>query len=548
MDDSVRQPRQPMISISRETTFLEGPLRSDGYMDYLKATNDRLRQGISPETNAAIPLFQVLGPQEIKPELRERFFQWLEMPVPPEEGDYFLNLEDFDPRFKLPPLEQITEQGNDQFNQAYKEWDYVSTGPWKSEDFPHFAALLATNERSLNLFREGGKRTSLALPRFCTSRDSLRGAFSLGLFPCRDLCRQLGIHAMLRLQSGDVSMAWEDVLACYRWGRLCLQGLFYSDCLTGIAVEAVAPHALHAFAYYANLSAAQAQDYLSRLQDLPPRKPLREYWDYGERLETLDYLQELAVWGYEPPPEFQSPYLNQELCELIHKSVGRTESHQKSYRKLTNDPRLDWNEAMRCCNQWFDQVVAAYDLPDFGQRARVICDLEAQICERGRSVLQQISGEDADTLETDPQTLAHDLVELYLGTGNVSWKLALDLDTRSRTWDDFSHLSLALAGYRHDHGGYPWELEMLIPDYIQELPNDLYSGDPLQYQLDGDGFLLYAVGPNCRDDGGRHFTDEDSPQIPQTPEEYIVLPDDIAVHVPPKRSPNPRTCRPIDGN
>ncbi|MBN2580538.1 MAG: hypothetical protein JXB10_16255 [Pirellulales bacterium] len=524
------------ITVSRKTTFLTGPLRPDGCVDYLAATNNYLRQNVSPKTNAAIPLFQVFGPRVIKPEVRERFFNWLGMPAPPEEGEYLLSLEDFDPRFKLPPLEQISKHRNQPFEQACEEWDYVCSGPWTSEEFPHFAACLTANEKPLEIFRLASRLPSLATPRIGMERKVIHNSFAFGFMECRDACYQLVAHAMWRLGLGDVTAAWEDVLAICRWGRLCLQGVFLENWLTGIVVRAIVPKSISLFAFYAKISADQARNYRVQIQDMPPRKSIQEIWDYGERLDLLDELQELAIRGYEPPKEIPGLFPNEEIRELMQEATGQSDSHQMVYRRLTRDSRLDWNEAMRYCNYWFDRVVEAYDQPDFMQRAWALCDLEHEIGERGQEVMQRISGDDADIRELDPETLARNLVEFILGTRMVSWKHTLDLDTESQTRDDFCQICLALAGYRYDHGGYPEELEMLTPNYLQELPNDLYTGEPLHYQPDGEGFLLYAVGPNGRDDGGRHFTGEDWAQAVETSEEFAELPDDIALRVPPKRS------------
>lgn len=62
----------------------------------------------------------------------------------------------------------------------------------------------------------------------------------------------------------------------------------------------------------------------------------------------------------------------------------------------------------------------------------------------------------------------------------------------------------AFSAYRNDHGEYPDSLEALLGDYLTDLPLDPYIGQPLRYlqQQDGTDYVLYAVGPNQRDDGG----------------------------------------------
>jgi hypothetical protein len=69
---------------------------------------------------------------------------------------------------------------------------------------------------------------------------------------------------------------------------------------------------------------------------------------------------------------------------------------------------------------------------------------------------------------------------------------------------------LGLLRYRADHGQFPAVLDHLVPTYLEQLPIDVFDGDPLKYSVDGDGaMMLYSVGRNLRDDGGS------SEQVPE---------------------------------
>ena len=61
----------------------------------------------------------------------------------------------------------------------------------------------------------------------------------------------------------------------------------------------------------------------------------------------------------------------------------------------------------------------------------------------------------------------------------------------------------ALSAYRHERGHYPKTLRELLDGYVDTMPLDPYVGEPFRYQLDGEQFLLYSVGPNNTDDGGK---------------------------------------------
>jgi hypothetical protein len=70
---------------------------------------------------------------------------------------------------------------------------------------------------------------------------------------------------------------------------------------------------------------------------------------------------------------------------------------------------------------------------------------------------------------------------------------------------------LAIRLYRGKQGRLPEALSDLVPDYLPSVPIDPYSGQPLVYRPQGESFLLYSVGQDRRDDGGRLPTADESP-------------------------------------
>ena len=68
---------------------------------------------------------------------------------------------------------------------------------------------------------------------------------------------------------------------------------------------------------------------------------------------------------------------------------------------------------------------------------------------------------------------------------------------------ELAPLAFSLAAYRADHSSYPAKLRDLVPKYAAEIPTDVFTGSDLHYKPSGDGYLLYSVGPNAKDDGGK---------------------------------------------
>jgi hypothetical protein len=78
------------------------------------------------------------------------------------------------------------------------------------------------------------------------------------------------------------------------------------------------------------------------------------------------------------------------------------------------------------------------------------------------------------------------------------------------------YVAFALAGYHRDHGRYPATLDDLAPIYLAAIPQDLFSGKALVYCPSEKGYLLYSVGVNGIDEGGRWYEAEppgDDPSV-----------------------------------
>lgn len=62
--------------------------------------------------------------------------------------------------------------------------------------------------------------------------------------------------------------------------------------------------------------------------------------------------------------------------------------------------------------------------------------------------------------------------------------------------------SLAVLRYERAEGRLPDQLEVLVPDYLDAVPLDPFTGEPLKYRVLDDGFVIYSVNDNLVDSGG----------------------------------------------
>ena len=74
----------------------------------------------------------------------------------------------------------------------------------------------------------------------------------------------------------------------------------------------------------------------------------------------------------------------------------------------------------------------------------------------------------------------------------------------AQSFTDEARIAIALERHRLAHGNFPETLDALAPQFMQKIPHDVIGGQPLKYhRTDGGQFILYSVGWNETDDGGK---------------------------------------------
>jgi hypothetical protein len=85
-----------------------------------------------------------------------------------------------------------------------------------------------------------------------------------------------------------------------------------------------------------------------------------------------------------------------------------------------------------------------------------------------------------------------------------SRQLALEKHKRIMAYNRLLATELALRCYCSEKAcGAPPRLQALVPEYLARVPEDPFSGQPLLYRPHGTNWLLYSVGPDGVDNGGR---------------------------------------------
>ena len=92
----------------------------------------------------------------------------------------------------------------------------------------------------------------------------------------------------------------------------------------------------------------------------------------------------------------------------------------------------------------------------------------------------------------------------YIMSGMVLPAMAkyLQRDTNHRAQLRTSLSGIAVERFRLAHNGkLPEDLSSLVPNFLDKIPFDPFDGQPLRYKRTANGFVVYSIGPDEKDDG-----------------------------------------------
>ena len=496
---------QKLIRVSRETTHITRPLDADGYVDYVAAANERASRGVTAENNFEVVVRRIAGPGAIFAEYREEYFRRLGIPVPPEEGDYFVEYGDFLEARKLPAarLHQLREAG-----------DRLSESPWKASDHPLAADWLMSINKHLDAIVEGSKRSGYYTPYVSGLLNDDEPALSLmaTLLPSaheqRPLGRALAMRAMLRVDQGQLDDAWSDLQALHRMARHVASGMTMIELFVGVSLETLAFEVETQMLNSSKLENAQARDFLADLKRLPALPPLAEKVDTFERHAILQPVQAVARQGIGSLLEMLK--LFNDLSDASDPSRSpdgllyvamHQEEEDEGAGGAAPARTPDWNETMKVINGWFDRLTAAARIEDPVKRRRELQSVEADVRE-----LKARIGDLKTALPRRLQkgsTLGELMIVLTM-PAVVQGQIAADTaDARLH----LLRLAFAVEVYQREHGRFPAQLAELAPKHLDEVPRDPFSGEQFHYEPGAEGFVLYSAGRNGQNDGGRGYAD-----------------------------------------
>jgi hypothetical protein len=486
----------PAIYVSPQTTYLIAPLRADGMPDYNKWLLERQRQGVTPENNAAVLMWQATGPDPMVAGQFALLCAEIGIGSSPSRHDRLQEVNSYRrsnrKRFDAWCHSEEGKAGSSEeatrlFRGFYMALDQTLTRPWTSAEIPPMADWIAENQRPLDLLVAASQR-----PRYYSPSPSLLDGMDemllVGLIPemnsTRSAARGLTIRAMWHLGEGRTEEAWHDLLAVCRLARLVGTGerrILAS--FIAIAMDYSAMRATQSLLGQGDLTVEFARRVRGDLVSLPSCTSMADSLDCIERIFFLDVAIKLAAGEIdESDPFFHGS--NLPILALHYTNI-------------------DWNIVLLRGNHWFDRVARAAALPIRGSRQKALDKIDDDIAQRAKPVA--LTGS-VMSRRSRTELMAAVIAKRALAiTTN-----AMAAEDRANTQLELVRLAAALAVFRAEQGRYPVKLETLVPDIVDALPLDIYSGKPFVYKPDADGagYVLYSVSLNGMDDGGTDSSGE----------------------------------------
>lgn len=464
-------PRQEIFTIGPETTRITKPLDDRGFVDYVAAVDEAARQGVTPENNYEVVVREVLGPIH-EGEKQVEYFQKLGIKPPPVDGNYYES---------YPVFAEIEEFSD--------EHTRLIDGPWTNEAFPKAAEWVKLMDHHLDRLVEGTKRSEYYTP-YTILVDAPEGEDVSPLMKVslesaqdqREIAYGLKLRAMQRLGTGNLDGAWNDLQAIRRMSHHVAGGWTSIEALLGCALDSIAFDGEQWILQSASLTDDQTLRFLADLQKIPPLRPLDEIWEQGGRLLVLDALQ-WAIRGDNGKAEIEGLFKLQVDLDAVGISV-------------------DWDVAFKTINQFYDRLINASREENPNKQRQLFQDLDVELQRLKRKYESGEAKEELSQAKDKGLALGKATGEAYSYLLCPAFLQAQDAYDHAVVTLDLIRLGFAVEDFRRHRGRFPDTLNELTPEFVERIPVDVMSGDPLIYRPTDKGALIYSVGTNLHDDFG----------------------------------------------
>jgi hypothetical protein len=317
------------------------------------------------------------------------------------------------------------------------------------------APILERNRKAFELMAEAATKPCFVYKDW---NDPAYVGRTINALPMIRLTRLLTIDAVVRAEAGDLKGALERCRAGMDFTRKALGDAPYQmNCLLALADMKLCLAGLNRVLSGREVDPVVLADWIKELDPRPWRAQFAR-WVSGERAVLFELF--LDIINAVPDAMDSTTSFGQIRNRLFYWLVRPAVKSE-----------LVWTE------RHLERLQGTIDRPYFQVREKLI---------------QQ--SREAEALPWYYKAVGSFLPEFHAAAMKEASLEARMLATRA---------GLACKIYKRKTGRYPENLEALVPDILPEVPIDPFIGKPLVFRIQDGELLIYSLGSNQKDDGGR---------------------------------------------
>ena len=317
--------------------------------------------------------------------------------------------------------------------------------------------------------------------------DSMIGMLLPHVQSSRTAARILTVDTRWAMEQGDTERATQNIEAVLGMAHQTTEAPCLVCALVGVAVNSIGYSIIDESMSDGKFNEF-SEEQLERIQSAVTKYSVADMFKLdGERISIDDIIQRsysddgngdgrMTAVGFEvlsnlhlwfSGPGGSSDSNNMFVVQQAKKIVAPISMLTMATRKQVTDKK----------NEMMDEIEARFDIPIYLDDMN---DIEEELAE-----LQGIGNS-------------------YVLISNVMPAYQQCRSAMFRTTCNQGGVAMAIAAYRYHkkNGEFPLSSEELVGEFLDSVPTDQLNGDPLNYQLTEDGFIVFSVGFDRDNDGG----------------------------------------------
>ena len=515
--DVIRRPLHPLID-AEVIGFEESPKTKFGYVDFATILNEKRKAGIDPAENVAVDILRIYGPGQIFYHQWERDAYYRELGIAPleERGTFITSF-----RFQRRRLDELglddpeTDRVEDEL---FDQFLFAEENSWKADRFPEVARWIEENNTSLSEIKRATQKLHFFEPLVSQSNRVQLSYPILRVFgSTRAFQRAFRTRVGYFQGRNETDRALEDLLT--------VRVLNYKSSLQRV------PSVIDVLVYSAadmwnfeldarlirsgKISARAAKQQIARYEKLPPI-PTLESTSLAWRYERYSEISWCALEGPRNVAELYEQVewtLEQFFRLMAGKPLDETNVEQQVLAPCFWAPNwlIDWKSIILRFAKLHDEMERILSLEPYVECHQAALEFDTA---RSKVTLRAENWQELYELvkqgESPCQVVTEDFGR-YLEARFVPIAPILRSCTEAKVRRQVVILGYALVAFRQDRGQYPESLLQLVPHYVSTVLPDPFANAPLRYKREDDRALLYSIGRNQLDDGGRFDRNADPP-------------------------------------